>query len=181
MGCSSEVMAITAAVCNLARMRNNHHIEASDIALSGNELECRLFDVRQRSTQLLLTIQEFSDLRDIVAKLLEDQSSMPRAKILALAAEARRQATFILLYVCVKDIPVHRLEVQARVMDCLLCITAVAQLMTADDSPVWGMTPIIWPLFVTGASALRDEDRFQVAGVLDQLQKLKCLGVRSLP
>ncbi|KAK7408306.1 hypothetical protein QQX98_009508 [Neonectria punicea] len=162
MGCSSKTMAITAAICNLARARNNDRIDTSDLDVRGNDLECRIFDLKQRSTQLFVTLQETSNLKDIVAMFLEDRYVMPRAKVVALTAEARRQAAFILLYICVKAIPVHRLEVRARVMDCLLCITAVAQLMVADDSPVWGMTPLVWPLFVAGASALRDEDRFQV-------------------
>ncbi|KAJ3547383.1 hypothetical protein NM208_g1540 [Fusarium decemcellulare] len=128
------------------------------------------------TASLLMTLHETSNLRDIVAMFLEERHFLPRAKILALTAEARRQATYILLYICVKGVPVHRLEVQARVVDCLMCITAVAQLMMADDSPVWGMTPLVWPLFVAGTSALQDEDRFQVVEVFKQLQTTKCLG-----
>ncbi|KAF5006583.1 hypothetical protein FDECE_7058 [Fusarium decemcellulare] len=176
MGCSSEAMAITASVCNLPRARNNHLIDPIDIDRRSHDLECRLFDLKQHSTQLFMTLQETSNLRDIVAMFLEDRYFLPRAKILALTAEARRQAAYISLYICVQGIPVHRLEVQTRVMDCLLCITAVAQLMMADDSPVWGMTPLVWPLFVAGTSALQDEDRFQVVEVFEQLQTTKCLG-----
>lgn len=176
MGCSSQAMAVTAAVCTLSRARHNHYLDPGELQVRGNELECQLFDLEQRSTQLFMTLRETSNLREIVASFLEERFIIPRAKVLALTAEARRQAALILLYICVKDIHVDRLKVQARVMDCLLCITAVAQLMMADDSPVWGMTPLVWPLFIAGASAMRDEDRVQVVEVFEQLHRTKCLG-----
>ena len=177
LGCSSELMAITASICALARARNRYHIHPSDLEARGNELECQLFDVTQRSTQLSITLQESSDLNETVASFLQDASFLSRAKILALTAEARRQAAFVLLFVCVRDIPIYRLEVQTRVANCLACIVAVARLMASDDSPVWGMTPLLWPLFIAGASSLADEQRFQVVEVFDQLRRTKCLGV----
>lgn len=173
-------MAITAAVCNLARAKYNRRVAGHFLEARGNDLEWRLLNLKQRSTQLSVTMHETSSAKELVAGFLEDCFLMPRAKLTALTAEARRQATLILLYICVKGLPVRGAHVQTRVADCISCISAVARLTTANDLLLWGITPLVWPLFVAGASALQDEHRLQVLQVFEQLLTTKFLGVRSL-
>ena len=96
--------------------------------------------------------------------------------MLLLTAEARRQAALVFLYTCVKGWAIAHNAVHARIMSCLLCIAAVVSLMKEEDSFIWGMTPLIWALFVSGASTITDEDRYKVADirVIEKDKMLRC-------
>ena len=175
MGCSSELMAATSEMSDLARNKSNGWMDHEFLELQICELERRLFNINQRSANIPVTFSEGSDLKERVGLCLMDPNST-RAKLLILTAEARRQAALVFLYTCVKGLSLAHNTVQARVTNCLLCITSVISLMEERDSPIWGMTPIIWPLFVAGASAITEEARYKVADYFCLLRRTKCLG-----
>lgn len=188
MGCSSEMMSITARISALIRATYEENLPDSLLHRRADQLERYLFEIQQHCPHLPATMgerisatTENNSLRDMIAAFLHHPTIRARAKILALTAEARRQAALVLLHLCVRKVPVWRGEVQSRVSNCLVCVGAVAQLMAAADAPVWGMTPLVWPLFIAGAAAVREEDRFQIADAFAKLRVSKCLGVRVSP
>ncbi|KAL1865584.1 hypothetical protein VTK73DRAFT_5192 [Phialemonium thermophilum] len=176
MGCSSELMATTAEVSILSKDRYAGRITEEHLHAKTSDLEHRLFHLRQRSMHIPMVLSEDSNLVDAINSCLVLQDTSVRAKMLLLTAEARRHAALVFLYACVRGIPMAHSAVQSRVSRCLLCMSAVSKLMASDDSPIWGMTPLIWPLFVSGACALGDHERFQVANIFSLLRKTKCLG-----
>lgn len=183
MGCSSEMMSITARISALIRATYEENLPDGLLDHHASQLERCLFEIQQHCPHLPATMGERisattgnNSLQDMIAAFLHHPTVRARAKILALTAEARRQAALVLLHLCARRVPVWRGEVQSRVSSCLVCVGAVAQLMAAADAPVWGMTPLVWPLFIAGAAAVREEDRFRIADVFAKLRVSKCLG-----
>lgn len=180
MGCSSELMALTAEVIAAARRYQIHPgKERSSTSYLGS-LERRLHMVVQSCSHISLILSESSPLGSLIESFLVQPEVLVRSKILALTAEARRQASLLLLYVGVRGFCTSRTEVRVRVANCLLCLSAVSQLMPAEDAPLWGMTPIIWPLFMAGSCVTTESQRIQVMEMFENLKRSKCLGV-SLP
>lgn len=177
MGYSSELMAVTSEISDLARNKYNSWMDDEFLTIQSGELERRLFNIHQRSCHAPVVLSENSDIREGIMSCLLANNSSVRARMLLLTAEARRQAALVFLYTCVRGWTIAQNAVQARVISCLLCIAAVVSLMEKEDSPIWGMTPLIWPLFVSGASMITDEDRYKAANIFAQLRRTKCLGV----
>lgn len=177
MGCSSELMALMADIIETARLRYNNLIDELLLVAHSIHLERQLYTLRQHCSHAPLTIGESSQMSDWITSLSTQPGVSARSKILVLTAEARRQALLVLLHVSVNGLPVFRAEVRLRVANCLLCLSSVSRLMDAADAPLWGMSPVIWPLFVAGASATMEEQRLQVVEMFEKLKMSKCLGV----
>ena len=182
MGCSSELMAITSEMSSLAQTKQTHRhsLLLNSLHVAIQNIERRLFAHQQYCMHASpVILYEDTNLAEVIQTCLSPLhgSASVRAKMLVLTAEARRQAAFIFLYTCLKGLPVTHTTVQSRVAQALLCIKAVSMLMSAEDSPVWGMTPLIWPLFVAGAASLAEDQRIEVLELFSLLQSVKCLGV----
>lgn len=205
MGCSSELMAITAEMSQMAQRSSQSQVSspppipepgrrppasASGLAAAGHDIERRLLGLWQVSPHAApLVITESTNLDEAIEAGLSPPPPPPppsdmffaaspaRARMLVLTAEARRQAALVFLHTCLRGLPVTHAAVQSRVSQALACVTAVTLLMREQDSPIWGMTPVIWPLFVAGAAALADEHRRKVLDAFAVLTSEKHLGV----
>lgn len=184
MGCSSLLMA---TIAETRRIAHSHQLHSGDLgAQRGNvrRVETTLFTMIQWTKgvppdQLLC---ETSDTEDAVSTLMANDEIDWSTKRLVLSAEARRQSAILFLYGSVFELPPTNAVMQSRVTKSLLCLRAVVDMgdrtgsATNNGGPQWGMSPTLWPLFITGLLSTKCE-RASVLDMLGRIEEQSFLGV----
>ncbi|KAK4947982.1 hypothetical protein LTR10_013035 [Elasticomyces elasticus] len=182
MGCSSILMATIANIRRIAHIRKQPATQGS-VAVPDEEvqdIESTLFSLVQRvqSVPGRYLLSESTPTEQTVC-LIGDSDEVPlHAKTLILAGEARRQSALMFLYGSVLKLSPKHSAMRSRVSKCLICLKAVSFGEEEAGSagtvvlPRWGMSPLLWPLFMTGLFST-EHDR---PAILDMLRKLEDKG-----